>query len=435
MKCRILTLIVGLFAGSMSSVSISQPIALVNAKVYTMGRGGELRSGVVVMNDGKIVAVGDKVSVPADARVIDVSGMIITPGLVAAVTPLALADLADHPAADDSRTSSSQISAAFDVRFAVNPASPFVEEARAEGVTAAIVTPSAGMRQGNDAMPFSGTAVAIHLGTATDLVLSSGIAVVLTAGRDGAMLAGGGRPAQMALLADLFDKVRLFARDPRAFDENRLRPLDMSRADLEALRPVIEGKTPLLVSVRRASDILNMLEFAKQQKLKLILADADEAWLVAEEIAAARVPVVIDPEMNVPGSLESRHTVDDNAARLMQAGVLVAYQPRIARLYYRIRTPRFLAGRTVSRGVSHQQALAAITSNPARIFGMEREFGTIETGKRADLVVWSGDPLEVSTAPEMVFIGGVEQSLETRSTALRDKYIDVVLPGAAEASR
>jgi imidazolonepropionase-like amidohydrolase len=418
-----------ILALAMPALSWGETIALMGGTVETLGSAGELKSAVVLIKDGRIAAVGAKLPVPADARVIDVTGKLVTPGLVATVTPLALADLPDIPGADDARSSSSQISAAFDVCPSINPASPLIEEARIEGVTDAILTPGPGIRPNNDTMPFSGLAAAIHLGAATNLVLQDGIAMVLTAGREGAQIDGGSRGAEIALLADVLSRVRLFARNPAAFDENRVRSLNMSRADLEALVPMIHGKIPLLVSVRRASDILSVLDFGKREHLKLILSDVEEGWLVAREIAAAGVPVVIDPEQSIPDSLEAPNVVEDNAARLMRAGVLVAYQPGISRIWVRVRTPRFVAGRTVSRGVSHQAALQAITINPARIFGLDKVFGSIEPGKRADLVVWDGDPLETSSAAVDVFVGGVQQRMTSRHIALRDKYIHTVLPG------
>jgi len=409
----------------------AETFAIVNAKILTMGAAGDLQSGAVVVRDGKIAAVGAASIVPRDARVIDAMGKTLTPGLVAAVTPLAVNDVVGFgPAGVGTRNN--LVTAAFDVRFSINPDSQQIPEARIEGVTRAIVTPTmVGAGPGGaDTKLFAGQAAAIHLGTGLDLVVKSRVALVMEAGEQGAEVLGGGQGTQLTLLGQALSDTREFVRNRAAYDNGRLRNLLLSRSDLEALVPLVEGREPLLIEVNRASDIHNILAVAREQGIRVILSGAAEAWRVADEIAAAHVPVIVNADQNEAATFEDLDATYENAAILQRAGVLVAYEPSVARIMFLIRTPRFVAGRTVRYGMSRHDALAAITINPARIFGLDDRFGSIEVGKEADLVVWSGDPLETTTVAERVFIKGEPQSMSSRSRELRDRYIDTIRGGA-----
>lgn len=408
----------------------AETVAIVNARVLTLGAAGDLPSGTVVVRDGTIVAVGAKVAVPVGARVIDGRGQILTPGLVATVSPLGLNDTIGSGYGGRG-SSNPLLSAGFDVVEDVNPNSPQIPEARIEGVTRAVVTPNPQSRAaGSPARIFGGQAAVIHLGDlgtgGGDLAVKRRAAIYLDAGEGGAGAAGGSRGAQMTLLRQALADARAYARNPAAVDPARLAELSLSRADLAALVPVVQGREPLLVEVNRAADIRNVLALAREEKVRVILSGGSEAWMVAREIAAAKVPVVIDAEENQAFQWENLNATYENAAILQAAGVLVAFKPSVARIVFLIRTPRFLAGRTARFGLTPHQALAAITVNPAKIFGIDDRFGTIEPGKDADLVLWSGDPLETTSVARMVMIRGAEQPLTARNRALRDRYVGTV---------
>jgi imidazolonepropionase-like amidohydrolase len=215
---------------------------------------------------------------------------------------------------------------------------------------------------------------------------------------------------------------------------DRLAETGLSRSDVEALVPVVEGREPLLVEVDRASDILNILDVSERLRLKVILSGAAEGWMVADRIAAAGVPVVLDGEENQAFDFEGLNAAYENPAILQKAGVLIAFKPSVARIVFLIRTPRFIAGRAVRFGLTREDALAAVTINPARIFGFDDRFGSIAPGKDADLVLWSGDPLETTTVARAVFVRGIEQPLTARNRALRDRYIGTVLPARPPAT-
>lgn len=414
------SILVGL---TLPGAAVAETLAVVNARVVTLGAAGDLERGVVVVRDGRIAAVGRDVAVPPDARVIDGEGMVLTPGLVAAVTPLGLNDTIGSGWGGLGSTAP-DLGAGFDVLADVNPNSPQIPEARIEGVTRAVVTPNApGRATDGSARLFGGQASVIHLGQGYDLTVRQGAAVVMNAGAQGAAAAGGGRGALLIRLGQVFDLVRDYDRNPRAFDRARLEAAPVSELDLKALVPIVRGERPLLVEVDRASDIVNILSFADQQGVKLILSGAAEGWMVADRIAASKTPVVLNGEDNQAFTFDSLNASYDNAAILTRAGVMVAFKPSVARIVFLIRTPRFIAGRAVRHGLSWREALETVTLNPAIIFGFADRSGSIAPGKDADLVLWSGDPLETSSVARMVMIQGVEQPLTARNRALRDRYI------------
>ncbi len=314
--------------------------------------------------------------------------------------------------------------------------------ARLGGITRAIVVPThagggggsgghahddsdfAGVGHGGLQSPglFAGQAAIIHLAAGTDILVKPRVAMVAPFGEAGAGIAGGARGAQFTQFKETLAEVRLYARNRGAYDRAGLRDLSLSRADLEALIPVANGTLPLIVTVRRAADIQQVLRLAREEEVKIILDGAEEAWLVADQIAAANVPVLLNPISNLPGSLETRAARMQNAAVLDAAGVVIAIKGNDGS--HRVRETRYNAGNAVSHGLSYQSAIEAITVNPAKIFGMAGQFGELRAGAAADVVIWSGDPLEPLSNAETIFISGAEQAPTSRQFLLRDRYRD-----------
>ena len=176
---------------------------------------------------------------------------------------------------------------------------------------------------------------------------------------------------------------------------------------------------PLVISADAEADIRTALAIAAERRLRIAIARGAEAWRVAKQLAAAKVPVIVDPTANLPLDLGALDVRDDSAAILARAGVPVAIS-NIGDVQ-QVRTLRQLAGIAVAHGLPWDRALDAITSVPAQLYGAAGR-GVIERGGVADLVVWSGDPLEIASRPEVVIIGGVVQSLATHQTRLRDRY-------------
>jgi imidazolonepropionase-like amidohydrolase len=427
------------FAGSASA----ETVAIVGGHIFSEGPAGEIANGTVLIKDGKIAAVGAHVAVPADAKVIDAKGAIVTPGLIAADAGLGAtevgkdedaAELADMTAGPgdgtrDLMTQSKTLTAAFDVQYALNPDSTVIPLARLAGITRAVITPEYPY-SGRGAEPreglFAGQAAVIRLGGGEDLLVKPHAAMVLALGSDGGDHVGGSRNAAVIELKEILADVRSYMRDKAAYNRNQTRPYAVSKADLEALIPVVEGKMPVLVAVDRASDIRLALKLAREEKLKIILDGAAEGWLVAKEIADAHTPVILDPKADLPADFERIAANMENAARLQAAGVQVIVASTAEN--YRIRELRYLAGDAVAYGLPWDAALKAVTINPARAFGIADKAGSLEPGKDADVVVWSGDPFEPLTQPTAVFIRGEAQPLTSRSLELRDRYMDLHRP-------
>ncbi|WP_269714807.1 amidohydrolase family protein [Caulobacter sp. NIBR2454] len=416
-------------AFALGAPASAQTLAIINARVVSMGPAGDLASGAVLIRDGKVIEVGASVRTPQGARVIDAKGMTLTPGLVATVSAIGLNDTIGSGWGGRG-SSDPRLSAGFDVAYDVNPNSPQIGEARVEGVTSAVVAPNpaSAAAAGAPRKAFGGQAGLIRLVSTSDYLVAPHIAVLTAVGEGAASSAGGGRGAWRVLVKQSL----ALARDYRAgrIDEARLDALSLSRPDLEALVPIVERRAPLLVEVNRASDIQLVLALAREENIKVVLSGAAEAWMVANEIAAAKVAVILDAEDNQAFTFDSLNATYRNAALLDEAGVLIAFKPGIARIVFLIRTPSFQAGRTVPYGLAWDRALAAITVNPARIFGLEATRGSIAPGKVADLVLWSGDPLETTTVARHVFIEGVEQPMSSRNRELRDRYLPSVKPSA-----
>lgn len=406
----------------LAAPAAAQDVAIVNARVLSMGPAGEIPRGAVVIRAGRIVAVGADIMLPPGVRVIDAGGRTVTPGFVAPYTSLGLVEARSVAGTDDRASISPTISAALDAGDGLNPDSVLIPVARLGGITRSIVVPGYA-RRGDHELLFAGRAAAVQLGTSGAMLTRRGVAMVLAMGEDGAERGGGSRGAAIALLRTSLDEVRTYARRRADYDRGAMPPLSLSRADLEALVPLVEGRMPLLVTVNRASDIREMLELARTQGLKLILEGVAEGWRVAPEIAAAKVPVLLTPIENVPASFEMLGATLTNARRLHMAGVTIAFEPNGPQ---RERELRQNAGNAVAEGLPHAAALAAITINPARIFGLADRIGSLEPGKEGDVVLWDGDPLETMTRPVAIYIRGVAQPMTSRQTELRDRYLPQV---------
>ena len=400
----------------------AETVAITHAHIYSMGPAGEIASGTIILKDGKIAAIGADVATPFGARVIDAQGKIVTPGLVITSSNIGASEIGGVENTNDSGVSGGSLSAGFDVQYSLNPDSTLLPIERLTGTTSAIVTPELReRRRAHGDKLFSGQAAAITLAGGRDMLLKSKIAVAREGGERGAAQAGGARGAFVVQLAAALEEARSYRKNRSAYDQNRVHPFDLGRADLEALGPVVEGHAPLLIDVHRASDIRQIIAFAREQKIHVILSGVEEGWRVASELAAAKVPVVLDADEDLPSAFESLSSTLENAARLNAAGVSVSIHG--PELTTGGKAVRLAAGRAVSRGLPWGVALASITLNPAKAFGLAAKIGSIEPGKRADVVIWNGDPLDTQGAPERVLIGGVEQSLRSRQLDLRDRYL------------
>lgn len=432
---RIQTLLAGAVAAlALTGPALAQDVAITGGQVLTGT--SVIENGTVVIRNGKVVSVGTGAA-PAGLRVIDARGKIVTPGFVAVDSGLGGTEVGSVRGTNDLANRANTLTAAFDLSYGLDPWSFTLPVARLGGVTRAVVTPQhggsggghshddsdfAGAGAGGYQTPglFAGQAAVIKLG-GSDILVKPRVAMAAPFGEAGATVAGGARGAAFVLFKETLAEVRTYARNKAAYDRAALRDLSLSRADLEALIPVAEGRMPLIVTVNRAADIRQVLRLAREEGVKVILDGAAEGWLVADEIAAAQVPVLLHPLTNLPSNFEMRAARMQNAAALNAAGVVIAIKGNEGAAH-RARDLRYNAGNAVSHGLPFAAAIQAITVNPARIFGFDGQFGELKAGAAGDVVVWSGDPLEPLSQPSAVLIDGVEQPLQARNLLLRDRY-------------
>ncbi len=414
----------------LASPAAAAVIAITGGTVATAVGDTVIPNGTVIVRDGRIAAVGAGLAVPPNAIVIDATGKYVTPGLITAMSTLGITEVEGVRQTNDASARSTPFSAAIDVTPAINAMSPPIAVNRLGGVTRAIVGPEAAGEI------FGGQGAIISLADKTAILMRGQAFQLIELGEDGARTAGGSRPAAWLNLRNGFAEAQRYARNPAAFDSGRDKDSLIKRLDAAALVAVVEGREPAVIHVERASDILNVLALTKDfPRLRIILIGAREAWLVADKIAAAKVPVITLPLYDLPDSFETLASTRSNVGRLVAAGVVVGLGIFNGDSGAQPRNLPYFAGNTVAQaavpggvGLTRSQALATITSGPARIFGLN-DLGTLEVGKRGDVVVWDGDPLELTSAPVAVLIDGVAQPMISRQTLLRDRYRDLT-PGA-----
>ena len=368
----------------------------------------------ILVKGSMIVGLGDGLSAPKNGRVIDAKGRPVSSGLFNADTLLGVLEVGSVSDTVDSRTSNDRITASLQISDAFNASSVAIAYNRSLGISHSLIQPVSG------AGLFAGNAAVVKLSDTGNILIDKA-AMVVNLGQAGSELAGGSRAAAMSLLREAIEDARDYAKNKDDYNRGNRRSYSLSRHDLEALVPVVQRRQPLLVRVERASDIERVLSFAKEQKVTLILSGVSEGWRVARQISAAKVPVIFDPINNLPSSYETLGARLDNAKLLHDAGVKLMFTGMGFQNTHNAYLVRQSAGNAVANGLPYHVAIQAITSNPAQIFGLPG-YGEIKVGADATLVLWSGDPLEVMSNPDLMLIEGEEVSLESRATRLRDRY-------------
>jgi imidazolonepropionase-like amidohydrolase len=389
-----------------------QTIAIVDGTVYPVS-GPPVERGTVLVRDGRIVAVGSGVTVPDGAVRIDAAGKWVTPGLIQTASTLGL-HLLDVGGQVDTREDSLEgpIKPAFNVADALDPAALPLPAARMQGITSALAIPTTGL------IPGQGVVYDLYGERVESLLVRSPAVMVIDFGKNGKAGGGGSRAGILKRLRQVFRDALEYDRRRDDFRKAQMQPLSASAEDLEALRPVLRGELPVLAIANRRSDIENALRIAREFNLKLVLWQGAEAWQVAADLARARVPVVVEPLNDVP-SFDQLAPRLDNAILLQAAGVDLVIAQRDDALH---RNLRFAAGNAVRNGLDWNAALRAVTLGPAEAAGVADRYGSLERGKVANLVLWSGDPFEFSSRAEHVFIRGREVPRVSRQTELRERY-------------
>ena len=390
---------------------LAQTIAITGGTVYPVS-GPKIENATVLIRDGRIAAVGASVAVPAGATRIDASGKWVTPGFIDGAGQMGLREIGAVDNTNESAFRGNDVAASFNVLEGINPASSLIAVNRMEGITTTLAVPNGNL--------IWGQAVLIDLDGATieAMRIKSPTAMVADLS-EGSKAAGGGSRAGVAQrLRRVLDDAREYATRRADYRRAQIQPLSASAADLEALQPVLRGELPLLVVANRRSDIETALRIAKEYKLRLILAGVAEGWMIAGEIAAAGVPVLVEPLDNIP-SYDALGIRYENAPLLAKGGVKVALMETATE---NTRDLRQQAGNAVASGMPWEQALRAVTLTPAEIFGVADRYGSLESGKVANVVIWTGDPFDFSTGVEHVFIRGRDIRLRSRQTELLERY-------------
>jgi imidazolonepropionase-like amidohydrolase len=395
-------------------------IAIVGGKVHTVGPQGTIDNGTVLIVDGRIAAVGEDVEIPTGAETIDATGKVITPGLFSPFSQLGLVEVTSSAGPTDYEQRGDRFTAGFDVADAYNPLSTLIAVNRIEGVTRAVIAPQPGYPdESGSGNVLAGLAAVVNLGD-DDVLDQRGSGLVVALGEYGSNFAGGTRTAAWLTLRNALDEALDYREHRGDFERGMRREYVHSMADLDALQGVVNGNTPLIVAIDRASDIEVLIRLVNEYSLKAIINGGAEAWMLADELAAAGIAVLADPFANLPANFDRLNARFGAPAILANAGVKVAIGDGSS---HNARNMAQAAGNAVAHGMDWNAALRAITLTPAEIYGVAASVGSLEAGKAADVVIWPGDPLELTNYPEQVFINGEKISMVSRQTLLRDRYL------------
>ena len=412
-----------LLAGS----AFAQNVLIRNATVHTAGAQGTLQNTDVLVQGGNIAAIGPNLSAASGIDVVDAAGKPLTPTLFGGVTAIGLDEVSAEDPTNDQSLALGQgkqmvVRPEFDVTLAYNPASVLIPIARVEGIGFTLL----GADADNGGSIIAGQGAVVRLDGSADPAGPKVLFVQL--GSDGANLSGGSRASQWMLLDQFIDEVR--GRIPVGASMAMLTP-----AGRDTLARYLNGGGRMMVGVHRAADIRQLLRWSQRHGVRIAIQGGAEAWMLAPQLAAAKVPVFIDPLANLPRSFDEIGATLQNAARLRAAGVQVGFS-QSDKASHNARKIRQIAGNAVANGLAWEDGLAGLTRVPADALGVGERIGTISIGKRADLVLWTGDPLDVSTVAKQVWFDGRAIPMRSRQTELRDRYLRAAgdLPRAYPAS-
>jgi imidazolonepropionase-like amidohydrolase len=397
-----------------SAPAAAQVTAITGATAWTMTSDRPVEDATILIEDGRILSVTAHGPVPAGARRIAADHRTVTPTLIDAATQIGLGEVGDIDEERRGQVDSGPLGAAFAVAYGFDLEDQAIGQARADGVGRAMIYPD-----GSGGAPFDGAAAIVRLGRDTADVEQAKSAMLVTIGGGSAARVGGSTAAAWQLLRNALDEARAYR--PATSPRDQL----LNHLDAEALKPVLAGTMPLVVRCDRLADVRQAIALGRDYGLKIIIFGGAEAWAAAPELAAARIPVILDPMATLPDSYDTLGARPDSAALLARAGVPLAFSVSAQGIYRSWDagpSMREGAGLAAASGLPYVAALSAITSGAAKVLGLPRAVGTITPGTAADLVIWDGDPLEPSSAPVMVMIDGGAVSPVTRQTLLRDRY-------------
>ena len=407
-------------SGQQVMKSVTGAFLLTNATIHTITK-GDITNGQVLIKDGRIVEVGSDLSAK-DAEVIDCKGGHIYPGFIDGGTQLGLSEVGSVSLTQD-YNEIGDIIPHMEALTAVNPNAVAIPVTRVNGITSALVVPSGGT--------FPGTAALINLHGYTPNQMYAGFKGVVmnfpSTGRRGRRDRRSEEDIKKDLekatkkINEIWTALALYSKiDSALSSEGRV--IEDYKPELDALLPVYRGELPLLIEVNRDKDIEAALAWIEEHNVRAILTGVSEGWRVAEKIAEAGIPVITGPVLSLPSRSNFRYDAAyANAAKMQQAGVKLALRTNDSE---NVRNLPFNAGFAAAYGLGREEALKAITINPAEIMGIDQDYGSIEAGKVANLFVSTGDPFEMKSRINHLFINGWKVPIESRHTLLYDEFLD-----------
>jgi len=420
--CSVGVIVAALFLVSLPALA-QNTIAITGGRVLTISH-GDIENGTVLVENGKIVAVGRDVKVPSGAQVIDARGKVVMPGLFDAGDKLGTVEIPALQITVDATEYTEPLQPQLRVLDALNPGSENILVSRAAGITNALSTPADGNLVG-------GQSAVIQLDgeTVDAMVVKSPAALHISLGEQSKTTYGEKnrapqtRMGEIAMLRQAFLKAQHYKQVQDAFGQKQSgeKPSAPPARDLmmDAMVAAMEGKIPVVAHADRVSDMESALRLANEFHFRVILADAAAAWRIADQLAPNKIPVIVGPILEEPGRMESLDVRLDNAARLYKAGVPIAIQTSADN---EVRNLPFEVEYAISYGLPEEAALAAVTLNPARFFGVDSRLGSIDEGKDANLVVLDGTPFRVKTHVVTELIDGKVVDLTNHQTRLYDFY-------------
>ena len=422
---------------SLAGNSVAWVLAIKGGKIFTMGS-QVINDGVIIIENNRIIEVGNNIQIPPEAEIIDATGKIITPGLFDSYDQIGLEEIGMVRATVDTEEKSSPVTPEVRVIDAFNTQSKLIPVARIEGVTTVLTAPGTG-----NVIAGQSAIIDLYGSTIDEMIVKSPAALHINFGEDptSAWRTRHKIDTRMGLVA-LLRQSLVDAQEYRRkwdsykakliqYNENLKLPKNKQRKDLEEPAPpdrdlgkesillALDRQIPVIASANRKDDIIAAIGVAEEFNLKLILLHAAEAYMVADILKKKNIPVLLGPITTQPSSMESQGAIYENAALLDRAGVIFAI---IAGSSHGLRDLRFQAGIAAEYGLPVSSALKAITINPALILGVEKDLGSIEPGKIANIAIFDGDPLQPLTKVTDVVIEGRRIPMESFQTELYRQY-------------
>lgn len=418
------------FGPNLTSTAEPQTIAIIGGKLLTVSH-GVIENGTLLLADGKITAVGTPatVKIPTGATIIDAKGKTVYPGLFDSESHLGLFEVGSDANARDLVETADEIEPQMHVYDAFHAESERIPVQRINGVTNALITP-----EPSDSLPGQASVIQLYGRDRDAMFLSKDTALSMNfmgdVRRRGGPGGGGKFPGTRMGVASQLRQTFL---DAQAYDAS-LKSGDHKGAapkrdlKLEALLPYLHGEKPVVLSCEEGYEVEVAMGIAQEFHLKVVLNHLTHTQDVLDKIASYHVPVIVGPIYDAPLANERYDAVFSLPAELAKRGVQVAISTGGGEMADSRNLP-YAAGYAVAYGLPYDEALKSITLTPATIFGLGDKLGSLDPGKTANVVIANGDPLDVRTSVEQVFIDGVAVPMVSRQTKLRDEYAPLVKGG------